>query len=215
MGHVQILEMDVPERTIEEEEEAITNFNEALKESSNPDEVELIREAAEKCPLVETVARFPKRPNKEEHKHYTSDGWRLSKCLVAIRQMRIQALTLADGEQITEQTINQTKRRVVKTEEKRANLSTGKQCASIWKATKKGERSVGQHAEHGHKQDPGCRTERICRNSVHEIIQTLHQITGRERNMERRAKKDTSRGNRSRSKKIQGEESTGTFRDHD
>ena len=49
-------------------------------------------------------------------------------------------------------------------------------------------RSVGQHAEHGHKQDTGCRTERIFRNSVHEIIQPLHQTTTRERKMERRAK---------------------------
>ena len=101
--------------------------------------MEWIREAAEKCLLVETIACFPKRPNKEEHKHYTSDDWKLSKCLVAIRQMRIQALALEDGEQITQQTINRTKRRVVKTEGKGANLVTGKQYASIWKAAKKGE----------------------------------------------------------------------------
>jgi hypothetical protein len=53
--------------------------------------------------------------------------------------MRIQALALEDGEQITQQTINRTKRRVVKTEEKGANLVSGKQYASIWKAAKKGE----------------------------------------------------------------------------
>ena len=53
--------------------------------------------------------------------------------------MRIQALALEDGEQITQQTISRTKRRVVKTEEKGANLITGEQYASIWKAAKKGE----------------------------------------------------------------------------
>ena len=45
-----------PERTTEEEEEAIADFNEALKENPNPDEVDWIREAAERCPLVETIA---------------------------------------------------------------------------------------------------------------------------------------------------------------
>ena len=54
-----------PERTEEEEEEAITNFNKTMQESENSDEVEWIREAAEKCLLVEEVARFPKRPKKE------------------------------------------------------------------------------------------------------------------------------------------------------
>ena len=55
--------------------------------------------------------------------------------------MRIQALALEDGEQITQQIINQAKRRVVKTEEKVANLITGKQYVSIWKAAKKGKMS--------------------------------------------------------------------------
>ena len=53
--------------------------------------------------------------------------------------MRVQALALADGEQVTQQIINQAKRRIIQTEEKGANLITRDQYAEIWKAAKKGE----------------------------------------------------------------------------
>ena len=96
-----------PERTEEEEGEAIASFNKELQESDNQDEVEWIREAAEKCLLVVEKTSFPKRPKTKERKHYTSDDWILSKSMVAIRHMRVQALSLADGDQLTQQVINQ------------------------------------------------------------------------------------------------------------
>ena len=137
------------ERTTEEEEEAIANFNEALKENPNSDEVDWIREADEKCLLVETTACFPKRPNKEEHEHYTSNDWKLSKCLVAIRQMRIQALALADGEQITQLTIDRTKKRVVKTEERGGQPSHRGTVRKYLESSKERRSKQANHRMHG------------------------------------------------------------------
>ena len=130
-----------PERTEEEEGEAIASFNKELQENDSQDEVEWIREAAEKCLLVVEESSYPKRPKTKERKHYTSDDWILSKSMVAIRHMRIQALSLADGDQLTQQVINRTKRRILKTVEKGAELISTDQYEAVWRAAKKGELS--------------------------------------------------------------------------
>ena len=55
--------------------------------------------------------------------------------------MRIQALALAEGELVTQVTVNRTKRRITRTKDRAANLITKSQYGKIWKAAKKGETS--------------------------------------------------------------------------